>query len=111
MDLQSGTLFAGYKVLREIGVGGMGAVYLVQHPRLPRQDAMKVIHSHLSSDPVFAARFDREAAIACDLDHPSLVKVYDRGLDEGRLWLTMQFVHGHDAEHVLRMDGPMAPAR
>jgi serine/threonine protein kinase len=111
MDLQAGTVFAGYTVVRELGTGGMGAVYLVQHPRLPRQDAMKVIHSHLSSDPVFAARFDREAAIACTLDHPSLVKVYDRGLDDGRLWLTMQFIHGHDAEQVLRRDGPMTPTR
>ena len=111
MDLQPGTAFAGYTVLREIGTGGMGSVYLVQHPRLPRQDAMKVIHSHLSSDPVFAARFDREAAIACTLDHPSLVKVYDRGLDDGRLWLTMQFIDGADADQVLRMDGPLAPAR
>jgi serine/threonine protein kinase len=111
MDLEAGTVFAGYTVVREIGTGGMGSVYLVRHPRLPRQDAMKVIHSHLSSDHVFAARFDREAAIACTLDHPSLVKVYDRGLDDGRLWLTMQFIDGHDADQVLRMDGPMAPAR
>ena len=111
MDLEAGTVFAGYRIIQQIGTGGMGAVYLVQHPRLPRQDAMKVIHSHLSSDPVFAARFDREAAVACTLDHPSLVKVFDRGLDDGRLWITMQFIQGHDAEQLLRLQGPMAPDR
>ena len=111
MDLEPGTVFAGYRIVQQIGTGGMGAVYLVQHPRLPRQDAMKVIHSHLSSDPVFAARFDREAAVACTLDHPSLVKVFDRGLDGGRLWITMQFIQGSDAEQLLRLEGPMAPDR
>jgi hypothetical protein len=89
----------------------MGSVYLVQHPRLPRQDAMKVIHPQLSSDPVFVARFDREAELAGTLDHPSLVKVYDRGFDEGRLWLTMQYVPGPDVDQILRQEGPLDPAR
>jgi serine/threonine protein kinase len=111
MDMQTGTTFAGYTVLRPLGSGGMGSVYLVQHPRLPRQDAMKVIHSQLSSDPMFVARFNREAELACTLDHPSLVKVYDRGLDEGRLWLTMQYIPGPDVDQVLRQEGPLDPAR
>ncbi len=111
MELTAGAVFAGYRVLRQLGTGGMGSVYLVQHPRLPRQDAMKIIHSHLSSDPSFAARFEREAELACRLDHPALVRVHDRGCDEGRLWLTMQFVDGSDADQVLRREGPFAPPR
>ncbi|SDC56567.1 Serine/threonine protein kinase [Geodermatophilus telluris] len=111
MELTAGTVFAGYRVLRQLGVGGMGSVYLVQHPRLPRQDAMKVIHPHLSSAPGYAARFEREAELACTLDHPALVRVHDRGCDEGRLWLTMQFVDGADVDQVLRREGPMTPAR
>ncbi|NEM07096.1 serine/threonine-protein kinase [Geodermatophilus normandii] len=111
MELTPGSVFAGYRVIRQLGSGGMGAVYLVQHPRLPRQDAMKVIHAHLSGDPAFAARFEREAELACSLDHPALVRVHDRGREQGRLWLTMQYVDGPDAEQVLRREGTMAPVR
>ncbi|MBM7807670.1 hypothetical protein JOD57_003507 [Geodermatophilus bullaregiensis] len=111
MELTAGAVFAGYRVVRQLGTGGMGSVYLVQHPRLPRQDAMKIIHPHLSSDAAFAKRFEREAELACTLDHPALVRVHDRGCDEGRLWLTMQFIDGSDADQVLRRDGPMAPPR
>ncbi len=111
MELTVGAVFAGYRVLRQLGTGGMGSVYLVQHPRLPRQDAMKIIHAHLSSDPSFAARFEREAELACTLDHPALVRVHDRGCEEGRLWLTMQFVDGSDADQVLHREGPFAPPR
>ncbi|MGY1687012.1 protein kinase [Geodermatophilus sp. SYSU D00867] len=111
MELAPGDVFAGYRVIRPLGSGGMGSVLLVQHPRLPRQDAMKVIHAHLSADPSFAARFEREAELACRLDHPALVRVHDRGCDEGRLWLTMQFVDGPDLDAVLRQEGPLAPQR
>ena len=111
MELSAGDVFAGYRVIRPLGSGGMGSVLLVQHPRLPRQDAMKVIHAHLSSDPSFAARFEREAELACRLDHPALVRVYDRGCDQGRLWLTLQFVDGPDVDQVLQREGPMAPLR
>jgi hypothetical protein len=111
MDIQTGASLAGYTILRELGAGGMGAVYLVKHPRLPRQDAMKVIDAQLSSDPVYAARFGREAELACGLDHPSLVRVYDRGFDEGRLWLTMHYVQGLDLDQLLRRDGPVDPIR
>jgi serine/threonine-protein kinase len=111
MDLQAGTVFAGYTIVRQLGTGGMGSVYLVRHPRLPRQDAMKVIHSHLSANPMFVARFEREAEIACTLDHPSLVKVYDRGMDEDRLWITMQYIQGLDADELVSREGRLDPDR
>ena len=56
MPLGIGETFAGYRILRLLGSGGMGEVYLVQHPRLPRQDALKVLRSDVSSDTSFRER-------------------------------------------------------
>ena len=61
MTLGAGEQFAGYTIVRQIGSGGMGEVYLAQHPRLPRRDALKILRPELSTDPDFRARFIREA--------------------------------------------------
>ncbi|MCR5979129.1 protein kinase [Gordonia jinghuaiqii] len=97
MSLEPGTQFAGYTIVRKIGAGGMGEVFLAQHPRLPRCDVIKVLAEHVSTDPTFRARFTREADLAAQLDHPCIVSVYDRGEVDGRLWISMQYVAGTDA--------------
>lgn len=61
MPLNSGATFAGYRIVRLLGSGGMGEVYLAEHPRLPRQDALKVLPTHFSADPEYRERFVREA--------------------------------------------------
>ena len=104
MPLAPGDVFAGYTVLRQLGSGGMGAVYLVRHPRLPRLDALKLLRPELSVDPVFAARFLHEADVVARLNHRNIVSVLDRGEDDGQLWLTMQFVDGVDVERVLAVN-------
>ncbi len=89
--------------MRKIGAGGMGAVYLAQHPpRLPRLDVIKVLAEHVSNDPTFRARFTREADLAAQLDHPCIVSVYDRGEVDGRLWISMQYVPGTDAAALVK---------
>ncbi|MET8654504.1 serine/threonine-protein kinase [Nocardia aurea] len=107
-----GALFAGYHVERRLGSGGMGTVYSVRHPRLPRKDALKVLSSRHAEDPEFRARFLREAEIAARLQHPNLVTVRDRGDEDGQLWIAMQYVDGADAAELIRhcSDG-LAPAR
>jgi serine/threonine protein kinase, bacterial len=75
----------------------MGEVYLAQHPRLPRQDALKVLPADVSADPEYRARFLREADLASTLYHPHIVGVHDRGEYEGQLWISMDFVDGTDA--------------
>jgi serine/threonine-protein kinase len=105
--LTMGAVFAGYLIEGVIGEGGMGAVYLARHPRLPRKVALKVLHPALGSDPTFVELFEQEAAVACKLRHPSIVNVYDRGVEDGQLWIAMEYIEGTDAGAELRMNGPM----
>ena len=79
----------------------MGEVYLAQHPRLPRQDALKVLAADVSADADYRARFSREADLASTLWHPHIVGVHDRGEEEGQLWISMDFVDGLDAARLL----------
>ena len=110
MPLAPGDVFAGYTVIRQIGTGGMGEVYLVRHPRLPRNDALKLLNRELSSEPDFVARFMREADIVSGLSHHNIVSIYDRGDENGQLWLTMRYVDGIDAEDALAQAGGLLPA-
>ena len=102
MPLADGEGFAGYTILRLLGAGGMGEVYLARHPRLPRHDALKVLPASVSSDTEYRARFEREADIAATLWHPHIVGVHDRGESDGQLWIAMDFVDGTDAGDLLK---------
>src|SRR3981189_1559342 len=98
----AGTIFAGYTIVRRLGSGGMGEVYLAQHPRLPRQDALKVLRAEVSADDEYRQRFEREADIAATLWHPHIVEVHDRGDVDGQLWISMDYVEGTDAGQLLQ---------
>ncbi|MGV9664875.1 protein kinase domain-containing protein [Nocardia niigatensis] len=106
--LSPGENFAGYVIERELGRGGMGAVYLARHPRLPRWIALKVLNSEYHGDNETHARFEREADLAARLNHPGVVTVYDRGMEHGRLWIAMQYVDGIEAEVVTDMSPQQA---
>lgn len=102
MPLHERDVFAGYTVIRQLGSGGMGEVYLVEHPRLPRRDALKVLPSSLTQDEEFRQRFIREAELAATLFHPNIVGTHDRGEYDGQLWMSMDYVDGTDAAHLVR---------
>ena len=106
MPLAEGEEFAGYTIVRLLGSGGMGEVYLARHPRLPRQDALKVLPAAISSDKEFRERFNREADLAATLWHPHIVGVHDRGEFDGRLWISMDYVEGLDAARLSRDEYP-----
>ena len=101
MPLAAGETFAGYTVVRLLGAGAMGEVYLAEHPRLPRRDALKVMAVQVSTDAEYRERFNREAQNAAALWHQNIVAVHDRGEDEGRLWIAMDYVEGTDAGQLL----------
>ncbi|MFF2088327.1 serine/threonine-protein kinase [Nocardia sp. NPDC058176] len=98
--LANGDVFAGYVIERQLGRGGMGSVYLAKHPRLPRMTALKLLNREMFFDQEVRARFEREADLVSRLDHPNIVTVYDRGLDDEQLWISMQFIDGIDAASV-----------
>ncbi len=100
-----------YRVLEVIGRGGMGVVYRVEHLRMGKMAAMKVLHRDLASDPDVVQRFEREAAAISRLNHPHTVQVFDFGNAQGNLYLIMELVRGLDMGRVVTRDGPMAWAR
>ena len=80
----------------------MGEVYLAEHPRLPRRDALKVLPVELSVNREFCERFNREADLAAALYHPHIVGLHDRGECDGQLWISMDYIDGPDAGRLLR---------
>lgn len=102
MPLAAGDTFGSFTVVRLLGSGGMGEVYLVEHPRLPRQEALKILSGSVTDeDSEYRARFEREADLAAALWHPHIVGVHDRGEFDGRLWITMDYVEGIDAAELI----------
>jgi serine/threonine-protein kinase len=110
MPMAEGATFAGYTIIRLLGAGGMGEVYLAAHPRLPRQDALKVLPLSVSADREFRDRFAREADLASGLWHPHIVGVHDRGEFDGQLWISMDYVDGTDAGDLLGAQPQGLPA-
>jgi serine/threonine protein kinase len=106
MPFNNGEVFAGYVIQRLLGTGGSGEVYLAQHPRLPRHDALKILSVASTADDEFRARFNREAELAATLWHPHIVGVLDRGEFNGRLWISMDYVDGTDAGRLVREHHP-----
>jgi serine/threonine-protein kinase len=84
----------------------MAEVYLAQHPRLPRRDALKVLSEAVTADSNFRERFQREADLAGALWHPNIVAVHDRGEFDGHLWIAMDYVDGTDAAQLARKRYP-----
>ncbi len=106
MPVSVGELFAGFTILRVLGSGAMGTVYLAAHPRLPRQDALKVLPAGLTADAQYRERFLREADLAASLSHPNILGVHDRGEYEDQFWISMDYVAGTDASRLVREHHP-----
>ena len=95
-----GELFAGYRLLRPIGRGGQGQVWLAEDPRLGRSVALKVLDG-LALSPDALARFRREVLIASRLDDPGICAVYDAGEERGVPYLAMRYVPGRTLAELL----------
>jgi serine/threonine-protein kinase len=103
-----------YKIIRMLGEGGMGCVYQGEQKlgTTIRKVAIKTLHEHLSHDPQILARFEREVGTVAGLQHPNTIQVFDFGkMDDGTLYIVMEFVEGKSVGGVLEESGPMEPAR
>src|ERR1700727_1235439 len=102
-ELEAGTIIRGkYRIVRALGRGGMGTVYLADHILLGRQRALKFISSELSQDPRLLKRFRQEAQAAIDLRHPNVAEVVDLDqAEDGSPYIAMEFVEGQDLRHAI----------
>jgi tetratricopeptide (TPR) repeat protein len=83
-----------YEIVRSLGVGGMGEVYLAHDRRLDRAVAIKLLPPDLGADPVARERLRREALAAAALDHPFICKIFEIGEHDGRLFCVMEYIRG-----------------
>lgn len=92
--LAQGRVFGDYKILREVGRGGMGVVFEAEQISLGRRVALKLLHGHLALSPRAIARFRAEAGAAARLQHPGIVPVHEVGERDGHHFFSMEFVDG-----------------
>lgn len=97
-----------YRLLELVGSGGMAVVYRGVDTLLQRRVAVKVLREGFASDPAFLARFQREARAVANLDHPSIVTVYDVGQDGEHHYIVMEYVDGHDLKTLIRSKGRLS---
>ncbi len=101
-----------YHVVKKLGEGGMGQVYLAEHVKMGRRSAIKVMNPSMAHDPDAVARFNREASNASRITHPNVCAVYDFGeTPDGLIYLAMEFVEGEPLTDLLERDGSMPLAR
>jgi len=106
MPLTSGTKLGPYEVQSPLGAGGMGEVYRARDTRLDRTVAIKILPSHLSSNPDMKQRFEREARAISALNHPHICTLHDLGNQDGTDYLVMEFLEGESLAERLRK-GPL----
>jgi len=94
MGFANGENVGPYRIITQLGSGGMATVYKAYHAALDRYVAIKVMHQALKEDPNFSARFQREARIVAKLEHPHIVPIYDFSEHEGQPYLVMRFIEG-----------------
>ncbi len=107
--LKPGEHLGEFKVIRQLGRGGMGVVYLAHDERLGRQVALKVIAPDLAHDREFQGRFEAEARGAAAIEHPNAVPIYSAGSADETLYIAMRYVEGTDLREYLAESGPLNP--
>lgn len=98
-----------YRIGAQIARGGMSTVYAAIDTRLDREVAVKVMDPTLAREPAFRTRFEREARAVAKLSDPSLVNVFDQGVDDDYVFLVMELVEGGSLRELLKERGPMPP--
>ncbi len=103
-----GQKIGNYVLVKEVGAGGMGAVYLGEHPEIGRKVAIKLLPLHLSLQPGMADRFRAEARAVTRIEHPNVIDIYDFGQTEGgQLYYIMELLRGQELAAVIKARAPM----
>ncbi|MFN0097598.1 MAG: serine/threonine protein kinase [Gemmatimonadaceae bacterium] len=111
-DLLGSIVAERYHILKKLGEGGMGTVYLAEHVKMGRKSALKVMNPGMNTDPDAIARFNREASNASRLSHPNICGIYDFGeTPDGLIYLAMEFIEGQALTALIEKSGALQPAR
>jgi len=116
-DLLIGQTIGNYLVTQKLGEGGMGSVYLAEHPAIGKKVALKVLHSEFSTNQEVAARFFHEAKAVNDIGHPNIVDIVDFGIIQsgnGReqlVYFIMEYLAGVTLSHLIKTESPLPPER
>lgn len=106
--LVPGKVFAGrYRILEEVGRGGMGRIYKVEDLELATVVALKIIRPEYLNDPGMIRRFKKEILLAREISHPNVVRIHDFGESDGIQFITMQYVQGESLRELIRKVGPL----
>lgn len=100
-------VIGGYRILRELGRGAMGSVYLAKQISLDRNVALKTIQAQWADNPTFVARFTREAYAAAQLSHHNVVQIYDLGTSNDINFFSMEYVQGESLDDLIKRDGKL----
>ena len=102
---------AHYRIVAEIGRGGMGVVYEAEHAELGRRVALKVLPAHISTNEHAVKRFVREGKAIAQMHHSNIVPLFEVGEENGRFFLAMQLIDGRSLDHVIHdiADSPIKP--
>ena len=116
-DQLIGQTIGNYLVTQKLGEGGMGSVYLAEHPTIGKKVALKVLHSEFASNHEVAARFFNEAKAVNDIGHPNIVDIVDFGILQGALgreqlvYFIMEYLNGTSVSALIRNEAPLPPER
>jgi serine/threonine-protein kinase len=111
-ELHAARKFGQYKLIRKLGVGGMGEVYLAEHALLKRACALKLIKAEVSADPVALARFEREVQSSAQLAHHNTIEIFDYGhTDDGTFYYVMEYLQGMSLADMMNAYGPLPAGR
>jgi serine/threonine-protein kinase len=111
-DLMGTVVADRYHILKKLGEGGMGQVYLAEHVKMGRKSALKVMNPGMNQDADAIARFNREASNASRLNHPNICAIYDFGeTPDGLIYLAMEFIEGTSLTSLVEKSGALPPAR
>ena len=106
------TVEGRYRILSQLGQGGMGAVYLAEHVLIKRKVALKCLHSELARDQEVVTRFHREALAATAIGNEHVVEVTDMGrFDDGALFMVLEYLQGQDLADLIDHEGPQTLGR
>src|SRR5256884_536643 len=111
-DLVGQVLADRYHIMKKLGEGGMGQVYLAEHVKMGRRSAIKVMNPSMVHDPEAVARFNREASNASRISDAHVCAIYDFGeTPEGLIYLAMEFIEGEPLTELVRREGALSLAR